>query len=152
MKDNCIMATRQASILAWLHMMRIHHKVQRSESASLAEHNLTLPQFDVLAQLDREEGITQQALADRLLVTKGNVCGLMDRMMEQGLVERRADPEDRRAYMLHLTPKGKQLIQDVMPAHTELIAEQIGQLAPEKQKQLLDLLSELDRALDKRDS
>jgi MarR family transcriptional regulator, organic hydroperoxide resistance regulator len=143
------MVTRNPSVLAWLHLMRIHHKVQRCETASLAEHNLTLPQFDVLVQLKHEEGITQQVLADRLFVTKGNVCGLMDRMMEQGLVERRADPEDRRAYMLYLTPKGKQLIETVMPAHSQLIAGQIGQLAPEKQKQLLALLGELDRALEK---
>src|SRR6186997_830166 len=100
-----LMATRQASVLAWLHLMRVHHQVQKAETAHLAQYNLTLPQFDVLAQLHTEEGITQQTLADRLLVTKGNVCGLMDRMVEQELVERRADPEDRRAYMLHLTPK-----------------------------------------------
>jgi DNA-binding MarR family transcriptional regulator len=143
------MATRQPGVVAWLHLMRVHHQVQKREIAHLAQYNLTLPQFDVLAQLAREEGITQQTLADRLLVTKGNVCGLMDRMMEQGLVERRADPEDRRAYMLHLTPKGKQLIETVLPAHSRIIAEQVGKLAPEKQKQLLALLGELDRALEK---
>lgn len=143
------MATRTPGVLAWLHLLRVHHKVQRCETAHLAEHNLTLPQFDVLVKLNHEEGITQQELADRLFVTKGNVCGLMDRMMEQGLVERRDDPQDRRAYMLHLTPKGRQLIESVMPAHQQLIASQIGQLAPEKQKQLMELLSELDRSLDK---
>lgn len=142
------MAIREPGILAWLHLMRIHHQVQKREIAHLAQYNLTLPQFDVLAQLAREEGITQQTLADRLLVTKGNVCGLMDRMMEQELVERRADPEDRRAYMLHLTPKGKQLIETVLPAHSRIIADLVGKLAPEKQKQLLDLLRELDRALE----
>jgi DNA-binding MarR family transcriptional regulator len=141
------MATRQAAVLAWIHILRVHHKVQRREIAHLAKYDLTLPQFDVLAQLNLEQGITQQRLADRLLVTKGNVCGLMDRMVEQGLVERRADPEDRRAYMLYLTPKGKQLIESLLPAHREVIAEQIGRLAPNKQKQLLDLVSELDRAI-----
>jgi len=73
---------------------------------------------------------------------------LMDRMVEQGLVERRADPEDRRAYMLHLTAKGKDLIEQVLPAHSQVVAAQVGRLTPEKQKQLLDLLSELDRSLD----
>src|SRR5258708_18733933 len=116
------MTTRQPAILVWLHMMRIHHQVQKREIVHLAEHNLTLPQFDVLAQLNREEGITQQILADRLLVTKGNVCGLMDRLMEQGLVERRDDTEDGRAYMLPLTPTRKQLIRDVLPAHGKIIA------------------------------
>lgn len=141
------MAKTQATVLAWIHLLRIQHKVHRRETARLAEYNLTLPQFDVLAQLQHEEGITQQSLADRLLVTKGNVCGLMDRMVEQGLVERRADPQDRRAYMLHLTPKGKALIQQVLPAQSRLIDEQLGKLSLEKQKQLLDLLGELDRAL-----
>lgn len=142
------MATRQVSVLAWLHMLRIHHQVQKSEIAQLAQYDLTLPQFDVLAQLSREEGITQQELADRLLVTKGNVCGLMERMMEQGFVERRTDPQDRRAYMLNLTPKGKQLIETILPAHHQLIVSHLNKLAPEKQKQLLDLLGELDRAIE----
>lgn len=143
------MTTRNPGILAWIHLMRIHDQVQKIETAHLAQFNLTLPQFDVLVQLYREEGITQQALADRLFVTKGNVCGLMDRMMEQELVERRADPQDRRAYMLHLTPKGKRLIENVLPAHSQLVAAQFCPLAPEKQKQLLDLLGELDRALER---
>jgi DNA-binding MarR family transcriptional regulator len=146
MKTNS-MPNRRPGLLMWLHLLRIHHQVQKSEIAQLAQYNLTLPQFDVLAQLHREQGITQQALADRLFVTKGNVCGLMDRMMEQDLVERRADPQDRRAYMLHLTPKGKQLIEKVLPPHGQIVAAQMEKLAPEKQKQLLDLLSELDRAL-----
>ena len=130
-----------------LHLLRIQHKVHRRETAYLAQYNLTLPQFDVLVQLQREQGITQQTLADRLLVTKGNVCGLMDRMVEQGLVERRADPQDRRAYMLYLTAKGKALIQQVLPAQSRLIDEHLGKLSADKQKQLLDLLGELDRAL-----
>ena len=55
-------------------------------------HGMTLPQFDVLATLWHGEGITQQELASRLLVTKGNVVGLIDRLCTAGLVERRADP------------------------------------------------------------
>ncbi|MDL1897798.1 MarR family transcriptional regulator [Anaerolineae bacterium CFX7] len=141
------MAQVQASVLAWIHLLRVHHQIQRRETAQLAQYNLTLPQFDVLVQLSREEGITQQCLADRLLVTKGNVCGLMDRMVEQGLVERRADPQDRRAYMLYQTPKARALMQKVVPAQSRFIAAQLGKLSPVKQKQLLALLSELDRAL-----
>ncbi|OQY82740.1 MAG: hypothetical protein B6D41_17890 [Chloroflexi bacterium UTCFX4] len=141
------MAKLQASVLAWIHLLRIHHQVQRRESAHLAQYNLTLPQFDVLAQLAREEGITQQTLADRLLVTKGNVCGLMERMAEQGWIERRADPDDRRAYMLYLTPQGEMLARQVLPAQNRLIAQLFGRLTAEKQKALLDLLGELDRAL-----
>ena len=141
------MAKTPASVLAWIHLLRIHHKVQRRETAHLAEYNLTLPQFDALAQLRIEQGITQQTLADRLLVTKGNVCGLMDRLVEQGLVERCPDPEDRRAHKINLTSKGQALIDDVLPAQRSLLMSQFAQLDSAKQKQLLDLLSELDRSL-----
>ena len=141
------MAKTPASVLAWIHLLRIQHKVQRRETAHLAEYNLTLPQFDALAQLQREQGITQQTLADRLLVTKGNVCGLMDRLVEQGLVERCSDPEDRRAHKINLTPKGKALIDNVLPVQRNLLVSQFAQLDSVKQKQLLDLLSELDRSL-----
>lgn len=137
--------TRQREVLTWMHLLRIHQQVQKCEVAHLAKYNLTLPQFDVLVQLYREQDITQQMLADRLFVTKGNVCGLMDRMVEQGLVERGADPEDRRAYKLQLTPKGRALIEVVLPAHRELLASKIGRLSPPKVKQLQALLNELDR-------
>ena len=73
----------------------------------LADHGVTLPQFDVLATLWHGEGITQQELAERLLVTKGNVVGLIDRLCGAGLIERRDDPADRRANRLHLTKAGR---------------------------------------------
>jgi DNA-binding MarR family transcriptional regulator len=67
-------------------------------------------------------------------------------MIEQGLVERHDDPEDGRAYRLYLSPKGKRLIEQALPAHNQLIAEQFERLTPEQLEQLLELLSELDRA------
>ena len=54
-------------------------------------------------------GITQQELAERLLVTKANVVGLIDRVSPAGWVERRADPEDRRVNRLYLTNAGRKL-------------------------------------------
>src|SRR3954467_12766104 len=98
-----------------MRLARVYHKIQRRETAHLAKYNLTLAQFDVLAQLSANEGITQQRLADVLLVTKGNVCGLADRMSDQGWIERRADPEDRRSNLLYMTAKGKALADQVVP-------------------------------------
>lgn len=138
---------REPGMLAWVHLMRVFHKVQRREMAHLSSHGLTIAQFDVLVQLSREEGITQQTLADRLLVTKGNVCGLLDRMTEAGLLERRADPDDRRANMLHLTPAGRKLADHVFPTHQALIVAVMGTLAPAEQRTLGRLLGRLDRSL-----
>jgi DNA-binding MarR family transcriptional regulator len=138
---------REPGLLAWLHLMRVFSRVQRQEANHLAKYNLTLAQFDVLSRLSVTEGITQQALADQLLVTKGNVCGLIDRLSEQGLVERRADPEDRRANLLYLTAAGRALAQQVVPAHQRVLHSLMRGLDEAEQRQLLGLMRKLDRSL-----
>src|SRR3954462_13831725 len=98
---------RQDVLRTWLHLARVYQKIQRRLERILDDAGITLPQFDVLANLGMSEGINQQQLAQRLLVTKGNVCGVIDRMESAGLVERRPSPADRRANHLYLTDKGR---------------------------------------------
>jgi DNA-binding MarR family transcriptional regulator len=131
-----------------MRLARVYHKIQRRETAHLAKYNLTLAQFDVLAQLSANEGITQQRLADILLVTKGNVCGLVDRMSDQGWIERRADPEDRRSNLLYMTAKGKALADEVVPAHSVMLSEMMNALSQDDQRQLYAMLRHLERSLD----
>lgn len=88
---------KDKSVLAWLYMMRVTDKLHRLEGDNLAKYNLTPAQFGVLAHLSADDGITQQELSDMLFVTKGNVCGLIGRLEERGLVVRVNDPEDRRS-------------------------------------------------------
>jgi DNA-binding MarR family transcriptional regulator len=128
--------------------MRIHQKIDRRASEQLEEYGLTLAQFEVLAKLSAGEGISQQALAERLFVTKGNVCGLLDRMAAKGLVQRHADPDDRRANLLYLTDAGKELAQQIVPLHEALIVEQMGVLNADEQRFLQMLLRRLDRSLE----
>lgn len=132
---------------AWIHLARIYHKVQRQEMAFLTQFKLTLAHFDVLMQLDFQQGITQQQLADRLLVTKGNVCGLLNRMEKEGLVERRADPEDKRVWPLFLTASGRELIDRVRPAHLEFMTRLLSGLPTADQRRLLLLLHNWEQAI-----
>src|SRR5690348_8286526 len=111
---------RHAGMLAWLHLSRVYNKIQHRSAELQRDYNLTPAQFDVLAHLSVAEAISQQLLADRLLVTKGNVCGIIDRMEERGLVERRPDPEDRRANRLYLTLAGRRLAAEAVPAQERL--------------------------------
>ena len=85
-------------------------------------------QFDVLSTLSEQEGQSQQELAERLYVTKGNVSGLIDRMAAQGLVERRALAGDRRSNALFLTAEGQALTQKGMALQRSLIAATLGAL------------------------
>jgi MarR family transcriptional regulator, 2-MHQ and catechol-resistance regulon repressor len=131
--------------LGWLRLMRVHQKVNRVSGERLKGWDLSLAQFDVLAHVGAAEGISQQELADSLLVTKGNVCQLLDRMEGRGLILRR---QEGRTNRLFLTEEGRRLFEEVVPAHEAMIAGRFSVLSEEEQSQLCELLRKVDRALD----
>jgi len=128
-------------------LLRVSQKVERDLAGQLKLWGLNNAQFDVLAHVGVAEGITQQELADSLLVTKGNIAQLLDRMQKRGLIERR--PEGR-INRLFLTDEGRRTFAEVVPAHETLIDERLSVLSEEEQRQLLELLRKLDRALDRK--
>lgn len=133
---------------AWMSIMRIHKIIQQRVASNLARFDdLSLAQFDVLVHLNQDEGISQQELTNKMLVTKRNVTGLIDRMSERGWVERKADPNDRRANLLYLTTKGKELIRQVMPSHRAKVIETMDLLSREEQQLVIDLMGKLEELL-----
>lgn len=134
-------------VRTWLHMNHITYTVQRRLSKHLEHYDLTLAQFGVLAHLYAAPNISQQELANRLLVTKGNIVGLLNRLESRKLVKRGLDPEDGRTHMVSLTLQGAALASQVVPEHEALVAECIGSIASEDQRTLHQLLHALDRAL-----
>src|SRR3990170_8672527 len=74
----------------WFRFIRLHRRTSAAIARELKALGLSIPQFDLLSTLTEREGVSQQELAQRLYVTKGNVSGLVDRLVEAGLVERRA--------------------------------------------------------------
>ena len=135
---------RSPAVQVWLRLVRVFQKVDRASVERLRCWDLNPAQLDVLAHVGAAEGLTQQELADGLLVTKSNVCQLLDRMEKSGWLVRR---EDGRANRLYLTESGRRLFDAVVPAHGELIAKQFAALSPAEQVQLLELLRKVDRAL-----
>jgi MarR family transcriptional regulator, organic hydroperoxide resistance regulator len=127
-------------------LLRFHDRLERRMAEGLGAHGLTLPQFDVLATLWHGEGITQQELAERLLVTKGNVVGLIDRVSAAGWVERRPDPEDRRANRLHLTDVGRKLLAEAWPCQIALVRKVFGTLTDGELRLMHELLERLEDA------
>jgi MarR family 2-MHQ and catechol resistance regulon transcriptional repressor len=138
---------RDKGVLAWLYMMRVTDKLHRLESENLAQFDLTPAKFGVLAHLSANDGITQQELSEMLFVTKGNVCGLIDRLEKDELVMRVSDPGDRRSNRLHLTPKGEELVRVVVPANERFIDDYMSVLSSEEQDTLRSLLRRLDKSL-----
>jgi MarR family transcriptional regulator, organic hydroperoxide resistance regulator len=131
---------------AWVQMVRTVYRIQRRVVTTLSGHDITLPQFDVLATLRFGQGVTQQELAERLLVTKGNVCGVLDRLERLGWVERRPDPADRRANRLYLTAAGRRKIGAVLPEHNALVIDAMRTFSDVDVRTLRRLLDQLEQA------
>jgi DNA-binding MarR family transcriptional regulator len=134
---------RGLPLQAWVRLIRARELIGRRLERVFARHGLTPAQFDVLATLQHGDGITQQELSERLLVTKGNVCGLIDRAEAAGWVERRPDPEDRRANRLYMTEPGRQRLAETLPEHGAVIERVLGRLGTESLQDLHDLLDDL---------
>jgi len=113
----------------FLRVVRLQQRVTASVAAHLRKIGLSIPQFDVISTLTEREGITQQELAERLYVTKGNVSGLIDRMVQAGLVERRAIAGDKRSHALHLTQHGRDLAEQGIALQRSYVAATLGRLA-----------------------
>ena len=111
--------------------------------------DLSLARFDLLAQLVREDGQTLAQLSRSMLVTAGNLTGLVDRAERDGIVERRPDPNDRRLTRVALTARGQKLAHKAIARHSELAEEILGPLQPKEREELRRLLGRLREALDR---
>lgn len=135
---------RQTAVLAWMRLARVFQKIDAASARFFRSHGLSTAQFDVLAQVGAARDITQQELAQSLLVTKGNISQLLDRLEQQGIVTRR---HAGRTNCLALTERGQTLFDAVVPQQEALIAGLFAPLSAEEQTQLLTLLRKLDRGL-----
>jgi DNA-binding MarR family transcriptional regulator len=136
-----------ADVRTWLYLLRVIKKMEQRLVAHLEQYALTPAQFDVLAQLHRTPPLVQQQLADRRLVTKGNLVGLLNRMECAGLVRRQPHPEDGRAHLVSLTEQGATLAAHVVPEHEALIVKYLAVLPPEDRRSLHEVLRRLHHAL-----
>ena len=115
----------------WFRTLRLMAQAQFEIGNRLKFIGLSIPQFDVLSTLTEQEGLSQRALADRLYVTKGNVSGLLDRLEQAGLVERRDTPGDRRSHGVHLTEKGRAAALKGIAIQYRYIEDTLGTVAGE---------------------
>lgn len=134
----------ERAVVAWLRLARVYQRINRASTALLRRWGLSLAQFDVIARVGAAPGISQQRLAATLLVTAGDVCQLLDRLEQRGVIERRPAG---RAHRLFLTPAGQRLYAEVIPAQESLLTRLFQTLAPAEQRQLSALLRRLERAL-----
>ena len=127
----------------WIRVGVLYAKTTRQLAQVMRPLDLTVAQFDALAHLYVEDGISQQELAERLLVTKGNVTGLVNRLAERNLVERHGDPDDRRTKRLKLTKGGRSLAKKAIRKQARLVEDMMSLLSARELKTLTRLLGRL---------
>ncbi|HEX4260501.1 MAG TPA: MarR family transcriptional regulator [Acetobacteraceae bacterium] len=139
----------QLELRTWLRALTCVKLIQTQIRARLRmEFETTLPRFDVLAQLDAARGsLTMGELSARLMVTSGNVTGLVDAMEQEGLVSRRPHPTDRRSTVIRTTEAGRALFARMAPAHADWLAELMAGLDQADARMLLVLLGRLKEGL-----
>jgi len=108
------------------------------------EFGTTLPRFDLMAQLERHpEGLKMNELSRLLMVTGGNVTGVVDQLEKEGLVERLDEPADRRAFRIRLTRSGEKTFAEMARAHESWVVELLAGLSGRERDELLKLLAKV---------
>jgi MarR family 2-MHQ and catechol resistance regulon transcriptional repressor len=129
-------------------LLRTHSYLNPFLDAGLRQDHLTSSQLNALLVLRTAgaDGLLMGEIGQKLVVTKSNVTGLVDRLERQGLVVR-AEHHDRRATMVRLTQAGAELLERTAPRHAELLAELAGCLTGEEKQTLIRILTKLRREL-----
>ena len=142
------------SLRLWLRLLACSTDIETEIRRRLrAQFGITLARFDYLAQLHRHpDGLRMSALSRYLMVTGGNVTGLTDQLVAEGLVERVDDPEDRRSCRVVLTARGRVDFARMAEEHEQWLRELFDGIAPEAKEQLYDRLGALRVHLTRREA
>ena len=129
----------------WLRLLTCTQLIERHIRNELrVRFATTLPRFDLMSQLERHpEGLKMNELSRRMMVTGGNVTGITDQLVAEGLVDRVDVAGDRRAYRVRLTPKGRKLFHDMAHQHESWIVEAFAGLSDKEVATLHKLLGKV---------
>src|SRR5882762_6534192 len=127
----------------WLRLLTCTTLIEGEVRRRLREtFDVTLPRFDLMAQLDKApHGMTLGEVSQRMMVSNGNVTGLAERLVEQGLLDRRASPTDRRAQIVSLTAEGRRAFRSMARTHEDWIADLFSGLSTVEIDTLMNLLA-----------
>ncbi len=141
------------SLQLWLGMLSCTVRIENELRTRLrAAFDITLPRFDLMAQLERHpEGMRMGELSRRLMVTGGNITGITDQLEREELVTRVPDRHDRRVYTVSLTERGRRDFAKMAALHEAWVAELLKDVAPEDKERLIGLLASMKQQLNTQD-
>jgi DNA-binding MarR family transcriptional regulator len=127
----------------WLRLLTCTTLIEGEVRSRLRERfDVTLPRFDLMAQLDKvPEGMTLSDVSKRMMVSNGNVTGLVERLVESGHLDRRTSANDRRVQVIRLTKAGRAEFRKMATEHENWIADIFSGLSPKEVRELMRLLA-----------
>ncbi|MBR0973258.1 MULTISPECIES: MarR family winged helix-turn-helix transcriptional regulator [Bradyrhizobium] len=127
----------------WLRLLTCTTLIEGEVRGRLRQRfDVTLPRFDLMAQLDKApEGMTLSDVSKRMMVSNGNVTGLVERLVESGHLDRRTSDTDRRVQVIRLTKLGRAEFRRMAAEHETWIADLFADLSPKDVRELMRLLA-----------
>ena len=143
-------AAAKARLRLWLRVLKVSRIMERELRERLrVEFDTTLPRFDVMAALYRaEKGLNMGELSSVLRVSNGNVTGIVERLVSEGLIVRVPVEGDRRAMLVHLTESGSTHFSTLAAAHEGWVSELLGGIDAQEAAKLATLLGTIGKRLD----
>ena len=129
----------------WLRLLTCSNLIEGQLRSKLrTEFDSTLPRFDLLAQLEREpDGLTMGMLSERMMVSGGNVTGLVTQLQNDGYVTKSAHPDSGRTFVVALTKQGRASFRTMAAAHEGWVQDLFADLSDRQMEQLMKMLANL---------
>lgn len=152
-KSKTIQTDRHSdSLKLWIELIRCSNILERHIDKNLRQHHgQSISRFDVLSQLERvtDEGLTVGELGQKLIASKGNITGLVNRMIKDGLVTKESKADDRRCYQVKIANEGLSLFKEMAKNHASWIESSFSALNVDSMKNMTRLLAETRLSLNK---
>jgi DNA-binding MarR family transcriptional regulator len=144
-RETIARADDHRALRIWLRLLTCTQMLERVVRSRLrSRFGMTLPRFDLMAQLERHpEGLKMNELSRLLMVTGGNVTAIVDQLEKEGLVERLDEPADRRAFRIRLTRTGDRTFAEMAREHEEWVVDLLSGVSRREQDELLKLLAKV---------
>jgi DNA-binding MarR family transcriptional regulator len=145
LKENLGPIPGQIETRLWLQLLSLHGDIFASLNSVLSsEFGLSLAKFDVLAQLDRyRDGLALGQLSQNLKVSGGNVSGLVQRLLADNLISKEMSSEDRRSFIVRLSPRGEALFRKAADVHKKHLSKRLENVSAEELDSALAVLRSL---------
>ena len=147
-RETGVRADEHRALRLWLRLLTCSQLIERHGRSRLrSRFRITLPRFVLMSQLERHpEGRKMNELSRRMMVTGGNVTGIVDQLVKERLVERLDEPSDRRAWRVRLTRAGDKAFAEMARAHEEWVVALLAGFSRRESEALMQLLARLKQA------